>query len=107
MHIGPWAGRWGYRIFDRKGAAVEEAQDEGEDFHLQNFLECVVSRSRPNCDIEDGRLSTALCHLGNICARTGRNFDYDGKTESIPGDPEAQAMTRRRYRKHWATPEGL
>ena len=60
-----------------------------------------------NTDIEEGHFSTALCHLGNITARTGRNLSYDGKTESIPGDPEAQALTRRKYRQHWGTPKGV
>ena len=107
MHIGKLEREWGYRIFDRKGKHVEEVQDKAPDTHLANFVGCVISRKRPNCDIEEGYNSAVLCHLGNICARTGRNIGYDAKTETIPGDPEAQAMTRRQYRQHWATPKGV
>lgn len=32
--------------------------------HEANFLECVKSRKRPSADVEIGRLSTTLCHLG-------------------------------------------
>jgi predicted dehydrogenase len=106
MHIGDWTGPWGYKIFDRTGKAVEHFTEPGGDFHMRNFVECVISRQKPNCEIEEGHLSNALCHLGNICSRTGRNLAYDGKTESIQGDAEAQAMTRRQYRRHWGTPKG-
>jgi len=107
LHIGDWRGPWGYKIFDRTGAVVEHVEEKEPDRHMENFIECVISRNKPNCEIEEGHLSSALCHLGNICSRTGRNFNYDAKTESIPGDPEAQAMTRRQYRQHWATPKGV
>jgi predicted dehydrogenase len=107
MHIGDWTGTWGYKIFDRNDKVVEDVTDRASDFHMTNFVECVLSRAKPNCDVEEAHLSTALCHLGNICARTGRNLSYDGKTESITGDAEAQALTRRQYRKHWGTPKTL
>ena len=107
MHIGDWAGRWGYKIWDAKNQFVESDEDDKPEFHLENFLECVVSRKPPNAEIEDGHLSAAHCHLGNICSRVGRNLAYDGKTESITGDPEAQALTRRQYRNHWAAPKGV
>jgi predicted dehydrogenase len=106
MHIGDWNRDWGYRIFDRTGKLVEDKQDPAPDRHMQNFIECVISRAKPNCDIEEGHYSTAHCHLGNIVARVGRNITYDGVTESIPGDAEAQALTRRKYRNHWGTPKG-
>lgn len=106
MHIGRWRGRWGYRIFDGKDQVVEESQEGGAEAHVRNFIDCVLTRRKPNCEIEEGHLSTALCHLGNICARTGRNFDYDAANETIPGDAEANAMLKRRYREHWAAPRG-
>jgi predicted dehydrogenase len=106
MHIGDWNRKWGYRIFDRNDKIIEESQEGGPEFHLQNFIDCVITRRTPNCDIEEGHLSTAHCHLGNICARTGRNFNYDGAKEAIPGDAEANSMLRRKYRQHWATPKG-
>lgn len=104
LHIGRWNRKWGYRLFDKGGKLETEYQDSEPDFHMRNFVECVVSRKRPNCDIEIGHLSCAHCHLGNIVARTGRNVTFDAAGESIPGDAEANAMLTRKYRSHWAVP---
>ena len=73
---------------------------------MQNFIDCVKSRQRPNCDIEIGHLSSAMCHLGNIVHRTGRNIVFNPVNESIPGDAEAASMLKRKYREHWGTPKG-
>jgi len=51
-------------------------------------------------------LSSALCHLGNIAARTGRTLAFDPEKETIIGDDEAAKLLRRAYREHWATPKG-
>jgi len=106
IHIGDWEKDWGYKVFDAKGKLVEDVQVAEPDGHMENFLECVRTRKPPNADIEIGHLSAVHCHLGNIVARVGRNVSYDGKTETIPGDAEANALTRRKYRQHWATPKG-
>jgi predicted dehydrogenase len=106
MHIGQWNRGWGYRVFDAEGKKVQEVAGTESDNHMQNFIDCVVSRKRPNCDIEIGHLSSAHCHLGNIVHRTGRNVAFNPANESIAGDTEANGMLRRKYRNHWATPKG-
>jgi predicted dehydrogenase len=107
LHIGRWNRKWGYRRFDSAGKLVDEYQDDLPDTHMQNFIDCVRTRQRPNCDIEIGHLSSAHCHLGNIVHRTGRNIDFNPANESIPNDSEANAMLRRKYRDHWATPKDV
>jgi predicted dehydrogenase len=107
LHIGRWNRKWGHRLFDKAGKLVDEQQDGLPDFHMQNFIDCVISRKRPNCDIEIGHLSSAHCHLGNIVHRTGRNVAFNSVNESIPNDPEAHALLHRKYRNHWATPKGV
>ena len=107
LHIGRWNRQWGYRHFDKGGKIVTEYQDHEPDFHMRNFVECVRSRQRPNCDIEIGHVSSALCHLGNIVHRTGRNVDFNASAETIPRDAEAAALLHRKYRNHWATPKGV
>jgi len=106
LHIGRWNRKWGYRVFDKAGKMTEEYQDNEPDFHMQNFIDCVKSRQRPNCDIEIGHISSAHCHLGNIVTRTGRNISFLPGNESIPGDAEANGMLKRKYRNHWAAPKG-
>ena len=75
-----------------------------DDPHARNFLDCVKSRGKPKVEIEEGHLSTALAHLGNIVARTGRAIRLIN--ESIDSDHEAGALTSREYREHWSAPKG-
>ena len=72
--------------------------------HERNFLECIKSRKRPNADIEIGRLSTTLCHLGNICQRLGRDVRFDAGTETFGSDAEANAMLTKEYRDSYPLP---
>ena len=38
--------------------------------HARNFLDCVKSRQRPNCDVEEGHRSTSYALLANIALAT-------------------------------------
>jgi uncharacterized protein (DUF169 family) len=94
-------------VFDRSGKVVESDEKEkvtGGESHARNFVKCVRSREKPNAEIETGYLSTLHCHLANIVARTGRTLKFDAKTQTCAGDPEANALFGRKYRKHWGTP---
>ena len=75
--------------------------------HLQNFIDCVRDRRRPNADIEIGHISTSLCHLGNISQRLGRKLAWDGHAERFPHDDEANKLLRREYRKPFIVPESV
>ena len=57
------------------------------------------------CDIEEGHLSAALAHLGNIAYRVKRGLRFDGKTERFVGDPEADKLLTRPYRAPFVIPE--
>lgn len=107
--VGRWnGGRHAIRLFDNKGKLVSTDEEPTPDYnmHARNFIDCVRSRKTPNADIEAGHISAALCHLGNIVARTGRPVRFDAKTESVIADAEANKLTGREYRKHWSTPQG-
>ena len=98
---------WGFRIYDDKNNLVHEDRHDGTSIdapHARNFLDCVKSRRKPKVEIEEGHLSTALAHLGNIVARTGRAIRLIN--ESIDSDHEADALTSREYRDHWSAPKG-
>lgn len=75
--------------------------------HFQNFVDCVRSRKRAalNCEIEEGHLSTTLCHLANIAFRTGRKLVFNPQTESFTNDPEANKFLTREYRKPYVLPD--
>jgi predicted dehydrogenase len=104
-------GEKGTMVFDRKGWHVidgVEGSDKSADIekpHLRNFIDSVKAKKRPNADIEEGHKSTRLCHLGNIAYRLGRTLRFDAKTETIIGDPEANKLLGREYRKPFLLPE--
>jgi predicted dehydrogenase len=78
---------------------ADEKGDSGQT-HFQNFIDCVRSRKAGNLNapIEEGHLSTALCHLGNISWRLGRSLKFDGASERFVGDSEANQLLGRQYR---------
>ena len=49
-------------------------------------------------DIEEGHLSSALCHLGNIAYRSRRTIHFEPATQKILGDEEASLLLTRQYR---------
>ncbi|MBM3728262.1 MAG: Gfo/Idh/MocA family oxidoreductase [Acidobacteria bacterium] len=106
--IGRFRGHnWGFRVFDEKNVAVHAAEHDKSSIdtpHVQNFLESMRSRKAPRVEIEEGHWASALAHLGNIVARTGRPIRFDPKTETIADDAEAAALLKRTYRSHWSTP---
>ncbi len=57
--------------FDKDGNEVKKFSGGGN--HFTNFLKAVRSRKQTDlaADIEEGHLSSALCHLGNISYRLG------------------------------------
>ncbi|MGA2772808.1 MAG: hypothetical protein ABSG26_18525 [Bryobacteraceae bacterium] len=73
--------------------------------HEGNFIECIKTRQKPNSDIEIGRLSTMLCHLGNISYKLHRPVDFDPKTETFPNDKEADRLLTKQYRPSYGLPE--
>ena len=74
--------------------------------HRDNWLKCVRSRELPNADIEIGHRSALHAHLGNLGVRLGgRRLVFDGATESIVGDEEANALLTREYREPYVVPK--
>jgi predicted dehydrogenase len=85
---------------------VDEKVDAGQ-AHFENFIACVRSRRADKlaAGLEDGHLSTTLCHLGNISYRVGRSVEFDGAAERFVGDDEANALLSRTYRAPYVLPE--
>jgi predicted dehydrogenase len=87
-----------------KDGRVETTKATGGS-HESNFLECVRSRKRPNSDVEIGRLSTMLCHLGNISYKLGRDVRFDPKNETFGADKEANKLLSKEYRVPYGLPK--
>ncbi|MBK9168109.1 MAG: Gfo/Idh/MocA family oxidoreductase [Bryobacterales bacterium] len=88
------------------GPAVPDIDGVTES-HFENFIRCVRSRNRHalNCEIQEGHMSTALCHLANIAFRTGRKLTFDPSTEMFAGDDEANRLLTREYREPYVVPD--
>jgi hypothetical protein len=94
----------GWKVFGTDGE-VGPSEKASRGSHSGNFLACVKSRRRPNADVELGRLSTTICHLGNISHRLGRDIHFDPKTETFGDDKEANALLTKEYRNPYKLPK--
>ena len=51
--------------------------------HVENFLDCVRTRKRPNGDVYIGHRSAQASHLGNIAYLQKRRLRFDPVREEI------------------------
>ncbi len=84
-----------------------EAAPAADVSHYENFIQACRTRRRPDlhAEIHETHISTALCHLGNIAWRLGRELHFDPKTERFVSDEAANRMLRREYRKPYVVPD--
>jgi hypothetical protein len=75
--------------------------------HFANFADAVRARDPKllHAEIEETALSTALCHLGNISYRVGRDLRFDSSRMQFTGDAEANKLLTRDYRAPYVVPE--
>ena len=109
-------GDKGTVVIDEKGWSVQDPDGgkpekpvggkatNGMSAHIQNFLDCVHSRKKPNADIEVAHLSTRLCHLGNIAHRLGRKLAFDPTREAFKDAPDADKLLGREYGPRFEMP---
>jgi hypothetical protein len=67
----------------------------------RDWLDCIKSRNRPFCEVEDGHRVATVCNLANMSLRLKRSIKWDPEKEQVVGDKEAQAMCARPYRAPW------
>jgi hypothetical protein len=67
-------------------------------FHTRNFLDCVKSRAKCNCDVETGHRSTAATLIANIALRTKSYLEWDGKAERFTNNEAANKWLQYKYR---------
>ncbi|CAN5542700.1 Gfo/Idh/MocA family oxidoreductase [soil metagenome] len=73
------------------GKKVAEFKGGGDQHHFDNFVKAVRSRKMQDlhCDVEQGHLSAALCHLGNISYRLGAETTLDKPVDAFTSSKEA------------------
>lgn len=84
-----------------KAAVIEPASAKGSAdtaFHARNFLDCVKSREKCNCDVEIGHRSTAATLIANIAHKTKSYLEWDGKTERFTNNEAANRLLHYKYR---------
>lgn len=98
-----WFGETGYVVcpnynsgiaYDRDGKVLKKFSGGGDQFHFDNFVHAVRSRkpSDLNCEVQEGHLSAALCHLANLSYRLGREAamtEAAGAFAAVQGAAEA------------------
>jgi len=83
-------GSGGGTVYDKEDKRIK--QFVGDADHMANFIKAVRSRKVEdlNADIELCHLSSALCHMGNISYRLGKNAKPEEIAEVTKADKEAQ-----------------
>ena len=95
----PWiqAAKGGVSSDARYGTGGEDTMAMNE----RNWLDCMRTRKRPLCEVEDGHRVATACNLANMSLRLGRSIRWDPEKEQVIGDKEAAAMCVRPYRAPW------
>jgi predicted dehydrogenase len=98
----------GYRT-GRK-AVIEAKKVESKDSiastapHARNFLDCVKSRQKCNCDIETGHRETSASLIGNIAHKLKAYLEWDAKAERFTNNEAANKLLRYEYRAPYKLP---
>lgn len=118
-----FVGEWGTLVVDRSGWEViaestsvsakkdflqvphQKGTGQGLDLHVANFLDCIKTGAKPNCDIEIGAHIARISHLGNISYRLGRKVFWNPEKQEFTDDAEANQMVKANYRAPWTLPK--
>lgn len=95
----------GYRVGAKP--EIEPRKNSGKDstaLHARNFLDCVRSREKCNCDIEIGHRDTTAALIGNIAHKTRSYLEWDAKVERFSNSEVANKLLRYEYRSPYQFP---
>jgi predicted dehydrogenase len=82
-------------VYDREGKEIKTYEGGGD--HFANFIKAVRSRKVADlhADIQEGHLSSALCHTGNISYRLGEKLSPDAMLDSVKDNSDlAESLGR-------------
>jgi predicted dehydrogenase len=83
--------------YDPDGKEVKRFSGGDDQHHYDNFVKAVRSRKPADltCEVTEGHLSAALCHLANISYRLGAEVPFAADIAAFAGSPEAaEALVR-------------
>jgi predicted dehydrogenase len=109
FHMG-WQGGWVFYPVDgrkepvRQAAQLHEPDQQNIKELFADFLQAIKTGRRPVSDIEEVYRSTNVSLLGMLSYKLGRSLQWDGEKEVCVGDPEADKLLSREYRKGWEYP---
>jgi predicted dehydrogenase len=69
--------------------------------HIRNFLDCVKSRARTICSIDEAVRVDTLCHLSNIATLLERKLKWDLEKECFNNDRAFNRFLSRSMRSPW------
>jgi predicted dehydrogenase len=72
--------------------------------HLENWLDCIRSRTLPNAPVEAGHRTATVCHLANIARELQRPLRWDPEAERFVDDKEADQLLDRPRRRGFDLP---
>jgi predicted dehydrogenase len=72
--------------------------------HARNFLDCVKSRGKCNCDPVTGHLSTSATLIANIAYKTKSYLEWDAKAERFTNNAAANQYLHYKYRAPYKLP---
>jgi predicted dehydrogenase len=95
----------GYRTGSRPRITPRQARGRTETAdHARNFLDCVRSRARCNCDIEQGHRDTTAAQIGNIAHQVRAYLEWDAGAERFTNHAAANRRLRYEYRPPYRLP---
>ena len=95
----------GRRYRDSFRPAMEARSNTGPaspQAHIRNFLDCVQSRAKPNCDVETAHRSTTAANIGLIALKIEQHLAWDAANERFPTNAEANTRLHYDYRPPWS-----
>ncbi|WP_297334845.1 Gfo/Idh/MocA family oxidoreductase [Algoriphagus sp.] len=113
-----FVNRNGYKHYDRGGKLIKDSSSSGSEAgtalggggdmsttHVVNFFNAVRGTEKQNSNIEEGAISSLMCHLANIGYRTGELLECDSSSGRITNSSEAMKLWSRTYEKGWEPPQ--
>lgn len=93
-----------YEKGSKQGTEFAFQSSSSDSSHAKNFMDCVKTRQQPVADIEIGRISTLICHLGNISQKLKCDLRFDKQSETFIDNPDANALLTKHYREPYVMP---